>query len=1007
MDLVTALGAVESLADIPAVIAALGHEPMWEEMPAARWFSGARWHADIRRLALVGRVGRWHWYALESVDAERTVERAARWMGRRGRHGGLIAWDPAHRSIAVSVSADRPPSLGVPLDAPDRFALATMRRAAAMPRPGPLEQSLHVADVLANRRVDRAFFEAFRRSRDRLADAIHGPGAAERDELALLQLTRILFLYFVQAKGWLDGRDDFLARSLDECLRRGHRPQHHLLHPLFFGTLNRPIAERSTSTRRFGRIPFLNGGLFEPHPSEHRWRAVIPSPVWRQTFDELFERFHFTVGEDDSAGIAPDMLGRVFEGLMAPEARRASGTFYTPPKLVARMVDAGLAAVIQTRLDVTRPRAFELLADPDGPARQLLRGVTILDPAAGSGAFLLGALERLTSAAVRDRPDIHQGAALTGARRAALRHNLFGVDVSGTAVRLAELRLWLAVVRDDPAGPGDLVEPLPNLDCTIRQGDSLRDPLPRASSPTVDAASLRAARTAALSASGPDKHAATAALRTAERSTAAAIMAATEAELDRSVTECLSDARSPTLFEPQRGLDRELRARLATLRAERAVARDARRRLHRRGELPWFHYQAHFGDVFARGGFDLVVGNPPWVRAEALPPRVRQQLTRRYRWWGGAGGPGFAHQGDLSIAFLERALELAAPGGAVSLLLPAKLATAAYAARARTALTTRFAVRVVADLGRDADAAFDASAYPLALVVTKERASDADQVLTSLAPTGRGAPASSLAATGPWVITGARVDQILRAIRLRSGSFKNHAPPQLGVKTGDNRVFLDPPDRIAPEYVRVALRGREIDPFRIRPEHRLLWTHDADGRPLAALPASVAEFLRPHRARLEQRVDRRSGPWWQLFRVRPALARYRVVWPDLARQLTAAALLEAPSVIPLNSCYVVTGGTAEKALALTAWLNAAPIRVIAVLGADAAMNGFSRFNARCVGRLPWPDAATADPTLIRLAERGSHGEDTTAALNARVADLLGLDARDQRALLAAGADHRR
>ncbi|MGH7734360.1 MAG: hypothetical protein ACREOE_11840, partial [Gemmatimonadales bacterium] len=63
--------------------------------------------------------------------------------------------------------------------------------------------------------------------------------------------------------------------------------------------------------------------------------------------------------------------------------------------------------------------------------------------------------------------------------------------------------------------------------------------------------------------------------------------------------------------------------------------------------------------------------------------------------------------------------------------------------------------------------------------------------------------------------------------------------------------------------------------------------------------------------------------------------------------------------------------------------------------------------ARCVGRLPWSDAATADPTLIRLAERGSHGEDTTAALNARVADLLGLDARDQRALLAAGADHRR
>ncbi|MGB7211959.1 MAG: N-6 DNA methylase [Gemmatimonadales bacterium] len=1007
MDLVTALGAVESLADIPAVIAAWGHEPLWEEMPPAQWFAGTRWHTDVRRLALVGRTGRWNWYALECADAERTAERAGRWMGRRGRHGGLIAWDRARRSIAVSVSADPAPSLNVPLDAPDRFALATLRRAAAMPRPGPLEQSLHVADALANRRVDRAFFDAFRRSRDRLASAIRGPNAAVRDELALLQLTRLLFLYFVQAKGWLDGRDDFLAQALEDCLRRGLRPQQQLLHPLFFGILNRPAQERGASTRRFGRIPFLNGGLFEPHASERRWRVAIPSPVWRQTFDELFERFHFTVGEDDSSGIAPDMLGRVFEGLMAPEARRASGTFYTPPKLVARLVDAGLAAVIHARLLVSKPRAYQLLADPDEAARQLLRDITILDPAVGSGAFLLGSLERLSRSALTERPGVHRGAALTSIRRAILRRNLFGVDLSATAVRLAELRLWLAVVRDDPAGAGDHVEPLPNLDCTIRQGDSLRDPLPRASRAVVDVASVGAARVAAISASGPDKGAATAALRSAERSAATEIMAVTESELDRQIEECLTDARSPTLFDNQRGLDRELRLRLGALREERALTRDARRRLHRHGELPWFHYQARFGDVFARGGFDLVVGNPPWVRAESLAPRIRQELTRRYRWWGGTGGPGFSHQGDLSIAFLERAIELTAPGGTVSLLLPAKLATSAYAARARAALRSQFAIQVVADLGRDIDATFDATAYPLALVVTKRRPADPDEVFTSLTPKGRAVPASTLAVTGPWIITGARVDTILRAIQLRCGVLADHAPPQLGVKTGDNQAFLDPPHEIAPEYVRTALRGREIDPFAIHPEHRLLWTHGVDGRPLNALPPSIADHLVPCRARLERRVDRRTGPWWQLFRVRPTLARFRVVWPDVARQLTGAALLDVPAVIPLNSCYVAATATAQQARALTGWLNARPIRAIAALGADVAMNGYFRFNARSVGRLPWPEAAIEDPTLIRSAERGSHGEDTTATLDARVAELLGLDARDQRALLAAGAHHRR
>jgi hypothetical protein len=1007
MDLVAALAAVQTLADLPAVVAALGHEPLWEEIPAARWFSGARWHPTISRLALIGRAGRWHWYAIESPDPGRAVERAGKWMGQRGRHGGLIALDRERRTIICSASSDAPPSLSVPLDAPDRFALTTLRRAGAAPRPGPLEQSIHVADALANRRVDQAFFDAFRRSRDLLADAIDGPSPAERDALALLQLTRILFLYFIQAKGWLDGREDFLARSMDDCLRRGHHPQRHLLHPLFFGTLNCAVEERSHSTRCFGRIPFLNGGLFEPHPGERQWRVSIPSSIWQRVFDGLFERFHFTVGEGDSSGIAPDMLGRVFEGLMAPEARRSSGTFYTPPALVARMVDAGLAAVIRSRLGVSDRHASELVTEPDGATRQLLQEITILDPAAGSGAFLLGALERLSAAQTHGRPGSRRGAALTRARREVLRRNLFGVDVSATAVRLAELRLWLAVVRDDPVGPGDAIEPLPNLDCTIRQGDSLRDPLPRASVPIVEVGSLRDARAAAMSAAGPEKKTATTRLRDAERRHAGAIIAATGSDLDRQIEECLSDANSPTLFERRRGLDRELRVRLTALRGERAVTRDAARRLQRDGELPWFNYQAHFGEVFARGGFDLVVGNPPWVRAEALPPRLRQELTRRYRWWGGGGGPGFSHQADLAIAFLERALELAAPGGAIGLLVPAKLTSAAYAARARAALSTQFAVRVVADLGRDADAAFDASAYPLALVVTKARPTSTDQVQGSLRTTGPGVPVSSLAATGPWVIAGARIDQILRAVRGRSGVLADHTPPQLGVKTGDNQAFLDPPEHLPAECVRAALRGREIGPFTICPKHRLLWTHGADGRPLPTLPAPVAAYLAPWRARLEQRADCRTGPWWQLFRVRPAFGRHRVVWPDLARRLTAAPLIDRPEVIPLNSCYAASVRSPAQSLALAAWLNSASIRTIASLGADPAMNGFARFNARCVGQLPWPDAAHADRILIRIAGSGTLDEDTIAALDARVGDLLGLDAHDRRALLGAGADHRR
>lgn len=1006
MDLITALRATETLTDLPALVSALGHEPLWEEIPADRWLNRVRWHREVRRLAVAGRSGQWLWHGIETETPETIAPRLGEWMSRRGRQGGVLALDPERRVIVVSVSADPAPTLLVPLDAPDRFAITTLRRAAANSRPGPLEQSLHIADALGHRRMDRIFFEALRRSHERLAAAFEVPDREAAGALALLQLTRILFLYFIQAKGWLDGREDFLARTLDDSLRRGRHPQRDLLNPLFFGTLNRPAPERSAATRRFGRIPFLNGGLFEPHPLERRWKAEAPASLWREIFDELFERFHFTVTEGGETGIAPDMLGRAFEELMSPDARRATGTFYTPPALVTRLVDAGLTALVSSRLDLPAQQAERLLADPDHRTRKLLRAVTLLDPAAGSGAFLLGALERLSGLASATASSKGGRAQLTAVRRTVLQHNIFGVDLSATAVRLAELRLWLAVVRDDPAGPGDPVEPLPNLDCTVRQGDSLRDPLPRLGITGGESKALATARSRAMLASGGDKRSAAAELRREERRAADALLSAVEHGLEHTIAECLADARSPTLLDDRRGVDREIALRLATSRRDRSTVRHIARRLRREGELPWFHYQAHFADIFARGGFDLVMGNPPWVRAESLPPRTRQELAQRYRWWSGAGGRGFSHQGDLSLAFVERALELAAPGGAVSLLLPAKVATAGYAARARAALGSEHSVQVLADLSSDPDARFGATVYPLALVVAKRAPRGTDQIRTALAEPGRTIPQTSLATRGPWLLTGANVRTITEKLRSRFPALADRVPPQLGVKTGHNRAFLDPPEGLAPALVRWALRGREITPFAAHPSGRMLWTHGADGDPLISLPPEAARHLAPWRDELGRRTDCRSGPWWQLFRVRPSLGQHRVVWPDIARQLTAAPLVGRPDVIPLNSCYLVPAPSAEATLALAAWLNSRPIGHLARLGADPAQGGFARFNARTVGSVPWPDLGRTDRTLITLAQQGIQGEDTTRALDARVGEILELDARDLRTL-AEDTDHRR
>src|SRR5262249_51090459 len=147
--------------------------------------------------------------------------------------------------------------------------------------------------------------------------------------------------------------------------------------------------------------------------------------------------------------VAPDMLGRVFEGVMEPAERRGSGTFYTPAGLVRNLVHAGLVALLADRLACPESRADRFLAERSARVQRILHGITVLDPAVGSGAFLLGALELLSQ--------VHAGQrSSTAARRRVLRSNLFGVDLNPAAVRLTELRLWLAVIADDSSTDPEL-----------------------------------------------------------------------------------------------------------------------------------------------------------------------------------------------------------------------------------------------------------------------------------------------------------------------------------------------------------------------------------------------------------------------------------------------------------------------------------------------------------------------------------------------------------------------
>jgi hypothetical protein len=1004
--LASLLKGIESLHNLRDLVAFAGGTPQFTWLPSEGWVD----HDPPRRAAVVGRQGGFEWLAFETAGAAGLLaDRLARRLERGARLAGIMVLAPASRMLALSVSLPPRPVLTIDLSCPTPLVLSCLERLAGPGAHGELATASLVAQALDGEAVGRRFFRAFQSTLQQATDCLPARmPAAERHGAALLQLTRILFLYFVQAKGWLDGRPAFLREEMDRVLARQGEPHCDLLHPLFFGTLNQPVERRGSIGRSFGRVPFLNGGLFEPHALERRWGAALPASFWQSAFDDLFERFHFTPREGDSDRIAPDMLGRVFEGVMDLDERSGSGTFYTPAPLVQGLLRATLAAHVAVRLRCSDAEAERRLEAPDPALAALLDQVTILDPACGSGAFLLGALEFLSAS--------RKGPALA-VRQRILARNLFGVDRNPAAVRLSELRLWLGLIAVDSAEDPAEVAPLPNLDSLVRQGDSLLEPLVAGWGgrlPAATAVHLGTLRRQLLVATGRAKSPAIGALRTAEAAAAADMLSGAASTLRARIADLVAQGRSATLFGGRHGLDRRQQHVLESLRTQRRFVLSLRRHVVREGTLPWFHFQTQFAEAFAvRGGFDVIVGNPPWVRSEAVPASVRSHLAVRYQWYAAPSrASGYGNRPDLSVAFLERAIELLAPNGTVGFLLPGKLATTQYGAVAREALASQTTIHCVCDLGRDPRAVFEATVYPLGLIASRQKPSARHLVRLLLEPsTPPDLPQARMVA-GPWVLASA-AEREARERLLASGPplgtrFRIH----LGVKTGLNQVFIDPSAGIEPELLYWAIRGRDLRPFGTQPRLRLLWTHAANGRPLPSLPPHATSYLARYRDQLRRRRDYAGGPEWTLFRTGPASAPHRVVWADLARRLEACALTGpgGDRLIPLNTCYLIAAPSTPMALRLAAWLNSTWMRALASLGADLAAGGFRRFKAGVVSELPLPYGVLEDVTLSGLALAGQSGTLCQASLDEACARHLPLSPKDRDALAAtvgAPGTHRR
>jgi hypothetical protein len=855
-------------------------------------------------------------------------------------------------------------------------------------------------DVLGREAITRRFFSALQSVVVELADSLSGRlRRAERDELALLYISRLIFLSFLETRGWLNGDFGFLSNGYSRCVSEGGRYQQKVLEPLFFGTLNTAVRARSMRAKQFGRIPFLNGGLFaRSHLEKQQRGSAFTDESFGNAFGSLLSHYRFSGREDSAdwseASIDPEILGKTFEALMAAPDRKTSGAFYTPQELVE---------------DVT---AHALASLPEGSARiEALRRFKVLDPACGSGAFLVHMLERIAAL----RREHGEAGSVADIRRRVLTSSIFGVDLNPMAVWLCELRLWLSIVIESDDLDPMRIAPLPNLDRHIRVGDSLAGGAfdDRGAPPGGNKiVSLRARYMRAV---GPRKRTLARALDRLERSAAIDVLLRRRIRLSSDRREILIALRSRDLFGDRHAPEAETRVRLAGIRsrlrenAQRATA------LRAGAALP-FSFAAHFADVAAAGGFDVIVGNPPWVRVHHIVETSRERLRRDFTvyrnaaWESGArsagAGRGFAAQIDLAALFVERSCELLRPGGTMALLLPTKLWRSLAGGGVRQLLLECTDVVVLEDLA-DSHSQFDAAVYPSLLVARRRKdGSDDDRLAVKAAIRTRqgtmrwSCPRDLLpfdsTSGSPWVLIPPLARRAFDRVARAGVPFfrSDFGRPLLGVKTGCNNAFIVRVESIDGDVacisaggrtgliergvLRPLIRGETLEKWTVTgPREYLVWPHDEHDRPRRALPPLARRWLLPFHDVLSARSDLHGRfPWWSVFRTESANhERPRVVWADFGLTPRATILEAGEPFVALNSCYVVSCATSSDAHALATLLNSPLAAAWLNSIAEPARGGYRRYLGWTLSLLPIPDDWNRARSLLApLGEQAMRGD---------------------------------
>jgi len=523
-------------------------------------------------------------------------------------------------------------------------------------------------------------------------------------------LGRIVFLHFLQKKGWMgcspktkdwiDGEPRFMQQLFEDFSKPEYFQSQCLTH-LFFETLNTKRPNDTFEVKGLNgklngsRVPYLNGGLFEPEKNKATLKIDFPADYFKELL-EFFEQYNFTIDEnspdDHEVGIDPEMLGHIFENLL--EDNRDKGAFYTPKEIVQYMCKESLIQYLlntfQEQKDIEQFIRFHtvspLLAEKENAVllNKKLDDIKVCDPAIGSGAFPIGMLQEIFEAKRFIYPYLKTNKDFKPAevKKNIIQHSIYGVDLEKGAVDIAQLRFWLSLVVDE-LNP----HPLPNLDYKIMQGNSLlehfegielgkvalfEEPKVRIIEPTLfeepkaDYGFSKENRTNIKDLISDYFKIEEKAQKTSIHKQIDSIVmdhidksleffenkllieiATYEKQLENK-TSNLSQAQKDQYFLKSKEV-KEIDKRKKQLESKSA----ARKRLlefEKTDERPYFLWHLYFMDVFEKGGFDVMIGNPPYIQLQKMGKET--DILQE------AGFETFARTGDIYCLFYEKGIDL-------------------------------------------------------------------------------------------------------------------------------------------------------------------------------------------------------------------------------------------------------------------------------------------------------------------------------------------------------------